>query len=481
MNKLRYVFLAYWMLVYCLFGGTTNNLTYSQSPVNNPIKGIAGNMSTISDGEKNNIPHSLFFSNFSLRDCVTASNTYNWTDLEDNIALATNDGSQIVVRFVIDMPGSSTWIPQYLLDAGLWTTSYDDGGVSLWPDYTNGLLRGCLTNFIAQFGSIYDGDPRIAFVQMGLIGNYGEWDYDFGIANFWRDHGAPMQTEQEVYYAYTNAFRKTKLLVRYPAGTNNSNGDISMFRNDNLPFGYYDDGFCSYTVPVNYDADKYLYYMWKEVAYGTTNNWKLYPYGGETFYTKGQCIFSNTPCVSGVQTWSNCVTTTHASYMHCPAPFYITGHDSSYSNNVVTGALLLGYELYAKTFASWRNGNDRMCSVTMTNTGVAPFYYDWQIQLAAVTNGVTAKTWQPTWQLTSVIPGDGDVTYTMTLTNPPSQTFTLVMRAVNPMANGKPLIFANAEEHDTITNWLTLGDISPESIVNAGTLNVKNLRIATPP
>jgi len=98
--------------------------------------------------------------------------------------------------------------------------------------------------------------------------------------------------------------------------------------------------------------------------------------------------------------------------------------------------------------------------VVMTNTGVAPFYYNWQIELRGLTNGTVAQTWYPTWQIASIIPGDGSVTFTHTLTNAPATPFTVLMRAVQPLSTGKQLRFANATMHQTTTNWLTLGTIN---------------------
>jgi hypothetical protein len=41
----------------------------------------------------------------------------------------------------------------------------------------------------------------------------------------------------------------------------------------------------------------------------------------------------------------------------------------------------------------------------------------------------------------------------------PKGTYTLVMRAVDPLPNGKPLAFANQAQGATLPGWLTLGSI----------------------
>lgn len=435
---------------------SVTSLTYAQAPIDNPLKGIAGNPANGSSLA--NFPHSLLYVEASLRACVTASNTYSWTALDSSLQTTTNDNSQAIVRFRLDDPAGSTLIPQYVLDSGIWTTNYY--GTTLSPDYTNAVLRNCLTNFIAAFGARYDGDPRIAFVEMGLLMPWGEWD-----TGTWTDelyaHLPPLVTMQEVAWAYTNAFRTTKLMMRYPADSSNSNGEIPMPSNANLATGYYDDAFTTKTVPTNFWPVPFqpgsLYTLTMMHRAGSTNAWKTKVIGGETYYNQGTCIFSNNACVIEGQTWSNCVFSMHASFEHVPSVFYTNTY--THGTNALWGAQILGYELYAQQFLWYSNGNP-VVSVVMTNTGVAPFYYNWQIELRGLTNGTVAQTWYPPWQITSIIPGDGSVTFTHTLTNAPATPFTVLMRAVQPLSTGKQLRFANATMHQTTTNWLTLGTIN---------------------
>eukprot|EP01052_Picozoa_sp_SAG31_P004428 SAG31_NODE_183_length_20987_cov_8.711078_12_plen_46_part_00 len=43
------------------------------------------------------------------------------------------------------------------------------------PNYADLHLIAALESFIAEFGRRYDADPRIGFVQVGLLGYWGEW------------------------------------------------------------------------------------------------------------------------------------------------------------------------------------------------------------------------------------------------------------------------------------------------------------------
>jgi hypothetical protein len=443
-------------------GLQTTILDYARAPADNPLKGLNANETSGSGWDR--YPFSLMYVGLPLNETMSGPTNFDWSKLESVIAIATNHHAQVIPRFFIDYPGwTNTAIPWYLLTNGLQTWSYSEYGNtrSLFPNYEDPNLHRALTNFIAAYGARYDGDPRIAFVQVGTVGMWGEWHY--GNVQM-LSHWASLASQRVVMDAYTNAFRMTKLQMRYAAGPNNDAGGVATARNDNYPFGYYDDSFCRTTFTTNPAA--YRWYMLPQMAVaGVTNKWRTHPYGGEQGSGLFDCIFSNTPCnitdfepsQDPNQSWSNCVYFSHATYMQVLGVNYPQHAADEFHTNALAAAQRLGYELWVQSLSTWTSASDLNCSVTITNTGVAPFYYNWQIELQALTNGTVAQTWTPAWALTSVIPGDGAVTYTHTLTNAPARPFTLLMRAVNPMSHGKVLRFANVNQHATVTNWLTLG------------------------
>ena len=52
---------------------------------------------------------------------------------------------------------------------------FGNNGVSVSPDYSDPRLVTALEAFITALGRRYDGDPRIGFITLGLIGFWGEW------------------------------------------------------------------------------------------------------------------------------------------------------------------------------------------------------------------------------------------------------------------------------------------------------------------
>jgi hypothetical protein len=97
--------------------------------------------------------------------------------------------------------------------------------------------------------------------------------------------------------------------------------------------------------------------------------------------------------------------------------------------------------------------------VQMRDTGVAPFSYDWPLQLAAVDHsGRIVAVWTTAWSLRSVTPLAAQQFSTDLPTRDLHGRYTLLLRAANPLPGGVPLRFANATQDSTRSGWLTLAD-----------------------
>jgi len=96
------------------------------------------------------------------------------------------------------------------------------------------------------------------------------------------------------------------------------------------------------------------------------------------------------------------------------------------------------------------------------NNGCAPFYYDWPLQLAALSeSGSVVKTYPVDWKLTAIEPSTTPRSLKAALLTMeiPKQSQKLALRVINPLPNGKPLKFANAEQDADAPGWLTLGKL----------------------
>ena len=418
------------------------SLTVSAPPANNPLKGFMPY-----EGDYATFPYSMEWNYLPLRSLMTGPTNFDWTRLEALLGDIASRGHQTVFRIYLDYPTLSTGIPQYLLDAGLATHSYTDydNKISVSPDYENPLLGQALTNFIAALGARYDNDPRIGFITVGLLGFWGEW------------HTYPHDTwfastavQDEVLAAYQAAFTRTKLLVRYPSGTNPAA----------RPIGYHDDSFAFQTL----DPPEWCFLGLLKTA-GETNKWHTQPIGGEVRPEIQLCMWdAGQNCVPAGQAFNDCVDLTHASWMLDHGVFS-PGLTGAQRDAAMAGAQRLGYCLCVSNAVlvdAWTN-SPLPVSLGLRNLGVAPFYYDWTVQLGAL-NGSNefVGTWATTWKLSSLLPAPTNTVWTGSITNHGLGVgqYKLVLRVMNPFSAGLPLLFANKEQDADVPGWLTLGQVS---------------------
>lgn len=179
------------------------------------------------------------------------------------------------------------------------------------PDYEEPRLREALTNFIHELGWRYDGDPRLGVVGLGLLGTWGEWH------NSPHDEWSASKTVQrEVMDAYEAAFKKAKLVARYPAGTN----DLRYAENGRRPIGYHDDSFAWATVHTGKPGDAWFFETRLRSA-GALDKWRTQPVGSEVRPEVWSCLFTDPSCAPIGQEFARCVAVTHAAAERFPATF----------------------------------------------------------------------------------------------------------------------------------------------------------------
>jgi hypothetical protein len=423
-------------------------LAAGPAPASNPLEGFIPYA-----GSYAGFPYAMEWFYLPLNAVVTGPGRYDWSALEQQLNSVAGRGHQSALRFYLDYPGKPSGIPQYLLDGGLITHPYPDygnNGLSVSPDYDDPNLDAALDGFVAALGARYDGDPRIGFLQLGLLGFWGEWHtypYD-GYAQ--PQNWFASEAEQlRILHDYDAAFNRTRLQVRYPS---TDNAGLSM--------GYHDDSFAVETLPgIGW------HFMDKMQQAGATAKWLTEPVGGELRPEIQGCIFdtpADCPVIEGGadNDFPGSVAATHASWLLNQYAFD-PGYGSAAYPAALAGSQSLGYRLRVDAVQIAPVAvHDRLgIGVRIGDLGVAPFYYDWPVQIAAVDQtGHTARTWTTSWQLTTVKPG-APVTWSSTVDTSglhPGR-YTLVLRAANPLPNGVPLRFANAAQDRTLPGWLTLG------------------------
>ncbi|MFJ2960347.1 carbohydrate-binding protein [Streptomyces sp. NPDC087270] len=464
---------------------TDHPLTYAPGPLDNPDKGLAVYYNAGTD-QNTGYPHSITWSYFPLSAVMTDASdctALDWSPVEKMLDETASYGNTAAIRFYLDYPSGN---PTNGIPA-CWNGKVPTNDDTYWntqsPDYNNAFLLSSLQQFIGQFGAKYDGDPRIGFIQMGLIGYWGEW-------HTWPENGTGgypdfMATDANaalIVRAFANAFHTTKIEVRYPTSGGGAANDLDV--------GYHDDSFCyregdplaGVTLPQSMGGADYsqLQYALDE---GVENKWVTDSMGGEVRPEIQGSVFG---------TWGSgasgsdddikaCIEMEHTTWKLDQGS---TGYSPT-DPDVGAAVRAMGYDLTVPDayYDSSVSGTAKI-GVKISNDGVAPFYHPWTVRLGLKdSSGKVVKTWDTSWDLTKVMPlkirafpdwnAGTDPTYlpygypeyfdtSVDTSSVASGSYQLVMDVVNPLsavnAAAKSLRFANATQN--ADGWLGLGAIA---------------------
>ncbi len=339
----------------------TRTFTYDRPiTAGNPLKGM---MSSYLWSEPNNdLPHSLEFIYLPLNSLISGEGVYTFQEgLEPYLEEASARGNHVVMRVFIDYPNREYGLPTYLEDL-VTCTPYSEYGGGCSPDYSNSHLQLAILNFITEFGTQYDGDNRLAFVQMGLLGYWGEWHTFPNYSDFASD-----LFQQEVIETFDTSFNTTPIQIRYPVQDSPSR-----------TIGFHDDSFAYSTV-----GDVEWYFWSKMLATGAEQRWMEVPTGGEVYPAIQSTLFTDDFVVGeDGQDFDSVVAITHTTYMLMYSAFSMdgTGYSGQQLENAKQSSLAMGYEFTVDNIsveASNLRGDvvDMTLDFAIRNSGVAPFYY----------------------------------------------------------------------------------------------------------
>lgn len=320
-----------------------------------------------------------------------------------------------------------------------------------YPDFNNTELMEHMTKFIALLGEEYDGHPALAGIQLGLYGSWGEWNMS-GCAT-----GKCSMTNQnmsKLLDAYTAAFKKTKLMARNPSLGNASEYDV----------GYHDDNFLFNTSDFHTKSPE-----WKALlksldsSYGTLqqfydfingcngnyepiwDKWQTQMFGGELSGIIYEDPFG--PILWGTEreALNYCIEQFHVTWLSGVGKGGIPYKGTEDYEEYLEIANSFGYEIGIESVTA--DGSE--ISVSLTNYGVAPFYYDWDVEYTVLDkNGNVVHTAvDGDFKLSQLLP-ESSMQSTFTLPNDLKRgDYTVRMRVVNPAETlneaAKPIKFAN--------------------------------------
>ena len=367
----------------------------------------------------------------------TLSKTYiAWNELENSAS----DGVDKIIK-VCDAKWlgiekqNIKFIPRVYLSyprkASGWPADMTDG------DFTSDQFKVRVIELIKKLGKAWDNDSRVAFVEMGLIGEWGEMEFPNT-----RD-----DIKEAIAAQFAASFQNKLVMIRWP---NTYNDDI-------YNFGYYWDSW-------GHHDQQYYGFQLKNVS----PRWKTAVIGGETAYDWGNRLIQ--PGKDPDETLSKAV---HRDFMvdqirslHGNHIGWIANYDH-HNESVRAGAEIIqkamGYQFvisevsYPKRIES---DTEFMISFKVKNTGSTPFYYNWPVEVSLL----DPKTKQPVWKqscknldIRTWMPGDKWVDSTDTYTIPaeinsvnqlfllsgvPSGEYILALAILDPAGNRPNARFA---------------------------------------
>ena len=215
-------------------------------------------------------PTTLFFSYRSQGELEPEEGKFDFESWENEVWQHwTDQGMKAIFRVHLDYPGRPIGIPRWLLDAGVSATQYEQFGGGWSLDYEHPLFLEKIRILIAKLGERYDHDPRVAFLDVGILGHWGEW-HTYPTEHLF----ASLRVQREITRAFSSAFKNKKMMLRTP-----STWKIQE------PFGYRDDCFYYQTE----GSESWYFLTCSNCRNRSLQIWQTQPIGGE-FVTGGGAI-----------------------------------------------------------------------------------------------------------------------------------------------------------------------------------------------
>jgi hypothetical protein len=347
----------------------TISLPPGPGPTDNPLKGFA---SYSGKSDRHYGPVSMAFHYVPWRELEPNEDDYRFDAMEakywqTDLAI----DKPIIFRVFLDYPGRPTGLPNWLIQKGVSMRSYRRNPVGQSPDYDNPDLREHMMKLIAALGHRYDGNPRVAFIQVGFLGHWGEW-HTYPQPELF----ANQETQSMVIDAMRRAFPNKHLMARY--------GDYQTCR---LPWlGFHDDLFPEDTL-----AGVSWHFLPRMVRGGTDRNWQVAPVGGEMVPRAAEKWLGE-----GWATTQQAVRDGHFSWVGPYNPAASDSTDPEFIARRLQLIQMLGYQFSWQTISLPQQPRmNRLFKFTVTgsNDGVAPFYYPWKVRFALL-DGSNDIRWQ---------------------------------------------------------------------------------------
>lgn len=417
--------------VLCLATEKTE-MIYTPKPIDdvlsNPYMGLAPDSRNDSYAQN----HTLVYANLTWRQLEPKKGSYKFEQVEKELKLAEwgERGAKWVIRIIMDYPTDKShldipdWLYRELNGDGDWYSNSYGKGFS--PNYSNPQLIAYHQKLIEKLGEHYKNDPRLAFIELGSIGHWGEWH-----TNTSRPFPKLAVTDQYVQ-PYLDQFPDSILLMRRPH---------PIARKFKL--GLFNDVFGNRDQTAEYKswADKgYTSWLTLEKMPAMPDYWKYAPSGGEFSPSKSLKRYFSAASINDTIAQAK---STHISWLgpNTPATFTANGTQQKYLNQLLN---TIGYRFVVHKEiheASVAPGSDLNVKLDLENQGVAPFYFPWVLELSlADANGEIVAKAETSADIRKWLPGKVTTSHALPIPDElPAGSYTVCIAILDPQ-NGEPAI-----------------------------------------
>lgn len=406
--------------------------------MNNPLKGWAPD----SLGGPYKQPHRLVRTQMLWSEIEPVRGQYDWETFERRNKFEYWDslGVSYIIRFRMDVPSKRITnhmeIPQWLYemidgDGTLYDNTHIGTGFS--PNYENPILIAEHERLIQAIGERYNNDPRVAFVQLGSIGHWGEW-------HTWPEGSGvfPVENVANQYMKHYVDHLDQKLLgIRRP---------LAYARENN--FGFFND-----RIGYAPTTEDWLFWIHHGMDYNDWYNKQVYPGAAvpdfwQTAYSAGEFGSGNALLWLTDETVVETLRQVRLSHTSWIGPCSPAGlGDIPEMTNLDALLKTIGYRYVIESVTHEKQavrGQTLDIELVWHNKGVAPMYFAWPLKLGLVDLAgnlsleVTADVDIRTW-----LPGRSSVASTLELPpDLPVGTYTLVASIHDPVTDNPGLDLA---------------------------------------
>jgi len=377
----------------------------------------------------------LQYKTFEWRDVEPQKGAYNWTSFEQGWGNIAATGKRVGFRISACTPGSGNLydIPDWLVNEGVALRGYSiDGQQGLAPDWDDPKFLQAHQDLINALGSRYDSDPRVAWIDIGSYGFWGEWHV------YLNDTLAAAQaTKQAILEHYFNAFPTKLKVIAF-------DDDFATEYVTSLGGGIRND--CLGTQDSN---DWYLESL---NAIDPTLNSRVW----KTAIITGEFCGGSAGATAGTTGRFDLnydfIKLTHWSFIG-PAGGAINPQDETHRQNLDKLHKTLGYRFVLRKVEHEQTvspGASLSVAITVENKGITPFYLPWPVMGYLVSpDGLVVLEQDLGIDIRAWLPGSHTVSTAIHLPQDfPSGTYDVRLAIPDPDFDLPGILFANKGKDD---------------------------------